>query len=281
MNKVKNEIKENFTIIPNGLIQDKTLSAEAKALYILLASKPQEWVFYHSKLAKELGWSQNTLRKYMNELCKSGWVSKVGEERVSGKFVPSDYIIKGVKTTAVKKSQRKIYTGEPISYKEILSNKERDNTTPQKKVSSVSLSLEDLEKVLISPYFNNDSNFFFSLKKLNYFNAMLERLLAKKKKGFTPVQVVVEFYKQLKKLVEPYVSEKVWNRKFFSRNSKSAKDILDIAEGDLALALSLVYRAGGRLKSKKLDWTLETCVKRSPDLLIEMREEVGDYERKR
>ena len=105
---------------------------------------------------------------------------------------------------------------------------------------------------------------------------MLERLLAKKKKGFTAVQVVVEFYKQLKKLVEPFVNEKVWDRKFFGRNSKSAKDILDIAEGDLALALSLVYRAGGRLKSKKLDWTLETCVKRSPDLLIEMREEVDD-----
>jgi uncharacterized phage protein (TIGR02220 family) len=119
-NKLRNKIKDNFTIIPNDLILDQSLSDRSRFIYALLASKPDGWTFYNKSLAKEAGYTVDTLRKYITELVDVGWISKTGQDRVDGKFTSNDYELHATKTTvSVKDGHGKKPSREnPDTYKE-------------------------------------------------------------------------------------------------------------------------------------------------------------------
>ena len=71
----------NYQVIPRELIFDNTLSDRARFLYCYMASKPNDWEFYMTPMAKEIGYSVETLRKYLNELIENGWLVK-GEQKI-------------------------------------------------------------------------------------------------------------------------------------------------------------------------------------------------------
>jgi predicted transcriptional regulator len=92
MNKLNNKIKENFTTIPNSVIRNKALSDRARFLFCYMASMPNDWQFYQSAMAKELGYTKDTLRKYMEELLSTGYLIRE-QRREKGKFDSYDYTI--------------------------------------------------------------------------------------------------------------------------------------------------------------------------------------------
>jgi predicted transcriptional regulator len=92
MNKLNNKIKENFTTIPNIVIRNKALSDRARFLFCYMASMPNDWQFYQSAMAKELGYTKDTLRKYMEELLATGYLIRE-QRREKGKFDSYDYTI--------------------------------------------------------------------------------------------------------------------------------------------------------------------------------------------
>jgi predicted transcriptional regulator len=92
MNKLNNKIKENFTTIPNSVIRNKALSDRARFLFCYMASMPNDWQFYQSAMAKELNYSKDTLRKYMEELLTTGYLIRE-QRREKGKFDSYDYTI--------------------------------------------------------------------------------------------------------------------------------------------------------------------------------------------
>jgi len=92
MNKLNNKIKENFTTIPNSVIRNKTLSDRARFLFCYMASMPNDWQFYQSAMAKELNYSKDTLRKYIEELLTTGYLIRE-QRREKGKFDSYDYTI--------------------------------------------------------------------------------------------------------------------------------------------------------------------------------------------
>jgi len=92
MNKLNNKIKENFTTIPNSVIRNKSLSDRARFLFCYMASMPNDWQFYQSAMAKELGYTKDTLRKYMEELLSTGYLIRE-QRREKGKFDSYDYTI--------------------------------------------------------------------------------------------------------------------------------------------------------------------------------------------
>jgi hypothetical protein len=92
MNKLNNKIKENFTTIPNSVIRNKSLSDRARFLFCYMASMPNDWQFYQSAMAKELGYTKDTLRKYMDELLTTGYLIRE-QRREKGKFDSYDYTI--------------------------------------------------------------------------------------------------------------------------------------------------------------------------------------------
>ena len=92
MNKLNNKIKDNFTIIPNEIIRNKNLSDRARFLFCYMASMPNEWKFYQGVMAKELGYTKDTLRKYIEELLQTGYLNRE-QRRETGKFDSYDYTL--------------------------------------------------------------------------------------------------------------------------------------------------------------------------------------------
>lgn len=94
MARVRNENKGN-EIIPRNLIFDERLSDRARFVYCYMSAKPVDWDFVLAPMARELKYSVDTLRKYLNELIASGWITK-GEQKhdeVTNKFGCNEYTI--------------------------------------------------------------------------------------------------------------------------------------------------------------------------------------------
>jgi hypothetical protein len=92
MNKLNNKIKDNFTIIPNEIIRNKNISDRARFIFCYMASMPDDWKFYQGVMAKELGYTKDTLRKYIEELLETGYLNRE-QRREVGKFDSYDYTL--------------------------------------------------------------------------------------------------------------------------------------------------------------------------------------------
>ena len=123
MNKLNNKIKDNFTIIPNDIIRNKSLSDRARFIFCYMASMPDDWKFYQGAMAKELGYTKDTLRKYIEELLTTGYLHRE-QRRETGKFDSYDYTLNF--TPSGKKADTvKIRNGEkPTREKSVLINKD-------------------------------------------------------------------------------------------------------------------------------------------------------------
>jgi DNA-binding MarR family transcriptional regulator len=115
MNKLNNKIKDNFTIIPNEIIRKKSLSDRARFIFCYMASMPDDWKFYQGAMAKELGYTKDTLRKYIEELLETGYLNRQ-QRRETGKFDSYDYTLNftpsGKNTDTVKNRNGKKPTRE-------------------------------------------------------------------------------------------------------------------------------------------------------------------------
>ena len=91
MAKVNNKTK-GFGSIPRDVVYDKELSDRARFVYVYMACKPENWEFYQDKVAEELGYGKDTLRKYLDELIIRGWITE-NEQQNDGKFGCLEYVI--------------------------------------------------------------------------------------------------------------------------------------------------------------------------------------------
>jgi len=80
-NHLRNHLKSEFAQIPNALIEDRELSATARALFCYLAVKPDDWKFKMKDIADALLISIPTLRKVIAELSAIGWIDDGGQNR--------------------------------------------------------------------------------------------------------------------------------------------------------------------------------------------------------
>ena len=123
MNKLNNDIKKNFTIIPNDIIRNKSLSDRARFIFCYMASMPDDWKFYQGAMAKELGYTKDTLRKYIEELITTGYLRRE-QRREEGKFDSYDYTLNftpsGKKADTVKSRNGE----KPTREKSTLTNKD-------------------------------------------------------------------------------------------------------------------------------------------------------------
>lgn len=91
MAKVNNKTK-GFGSIPRDVVYDNELSDRARFVYVYMACKPENWEFYQDKVAAELGYGKDTLRKYLDELIIRGWITE-NEQKNDGKFGCIEYDI--------------------------------------------------------------------------------------------------------------------------------------------------------------------------------------------
>ena len=77
-------MKSNFTQVPNEIIENVSLSALARLLYIYMLSKKEGWSFYRSSMANVLCCSRQKLNKVVKELIDAGLMERRGQDRGKG-----------------------------------------------------------------------------------------------------------------------------------------------------------------------------------------------------
>jgi len=86
-----------------------------------------------------------------------------------------------------------------------------------------------------------------------------------KPKTLTPIQQIIKYYIHAQEFDDlPGWNEKAWNRANFGRFAKCAKTLLETFENDTEKVYQCIDAVKKELTQKKLDWTLETVVKRAP-----------------
>lgn len=96
--------------IPKRLVFDNALSDRARFVYVFMACKPDDWEFFLEPMAKEIGYSVETLRKYINELVSSGWLEKGKQQNGNGVFGAVEYILKESNFTDTEKTRHGNFT---------------------------------------------------------------------------------------------------------------------------------------------------------------------------
>ena len=96
---------KKFQVIPRELVFDNSLSDRARFVYCFMASKPDGWDFLLNPMAKELGYSVDTLRKYINELIDGGWLKKGEQNNNDGMFGAVVYTLLSTKNTDTGKTR--------------------------------------------------------------------------------------------------------------------------------------------------------------------------------
>lgn len=163
MAQVINKTK-GFGSIPRDLVYDNELSDRARFLYIFMACKPEGWEFFQDSMCAELGYSKDTLRKYLNELVQRGWIVEEGQQNTNGKFGANVYTIEvkidgveklpcGKNTDTVKNRNGKNHTQINIDNKEINSNKEINKNNNNKRETVSDLFPENNEELKFNNWF--------------------------------------------------------------------------------------------------------------------------------
>lgn len=78
--------KENFTTLPNALLQDKNLSCRDRGLLVWMLSKPQDWNFSHKAILAELQFDKKgAIQASINNLSRIGYLEII-QERNNGRL---------------------------------------------------------------------------------------------------------------------------------------------------------------------------------------------------
>lgn len=91
---IKKKHDNNFTTIPNAIIEDKTLSPEARWTLIYLLSKPKDWVVRVTDIRNFSGFGRDKSYQMLRELCEAGYIEKVQQRQEDGSFGEIEYLVK-------------------------------------------------------------------------------------------------------------------------------------------------------------------------------------------
>jgi hypothetical protein len=86
--RVKNE---NFTTINNAVLRDTSLSLKAKGLMVMVMGLPETWDFSIAGLAKIVKEGKDSLYAAIDELERSGYVTKARRHNEKGQFMGVEY----------------------------------------------------------------------------------------------------------------------------------------------------------------------------------------------
>lgn len=82
-----NQLRDNFTQIPNELLTDSRLSNGAKVVYCYVASKPTGWKVWNTEIQQSLNIKDSgTMSKYWKELIETGWIDRTRTKSNNGQF---------------------------------------------------------------------------------------------------------------------------------------------------------------------------------------------------
>ena len=94
MNTLRNTIKDNFTRVPNEVVNDSNLSAKAKGIFLYLISKPDDWNFYVDQITTAFSDGKTAIQSGIKELEKSGYLVRRRVYDEKNRIVSWEWIMK-------------------------------------------------------------------------------------------------------------------------------------------------------------------------------------------
>jgi hypothetical protein len=92
-----NTSKHNFTPISNQLIQNQSVSLEAKGLIMFIISLPESWIIYKCQVQSALKMNKTKFNRVWKEAVDAGYIKVIKERADKGRF-NYHYIISDVLT---------------------------------------------------------------------------------------------------------------------------------------------------------------------------------------
>jgi hypothetical protein len=171
MANIHNELN-NYQIVPRDLIFDKTLSDRARFVYVFMVCKPDDWNFYLEPMAREIGYSVDTLRKYINELVASGWVVKGSQSNKNGTFGAVKYTIKATKISDTENfrhgnNQPQINKDIKEIKTEIIKEKEDTIISSKKEKRFVKPTIQEIQAHILEKGYTFDAEAFYAFYESN------------------------------------------------------------------------------------------------------------------
>ncbi len=87
------EKRNDFTIVRNGLLRDKTMSLKAKGLLITMLSKPDGWDYTPQRAPNHPLEGRDAIASGLNELERHGYLVRRKTRDRFGRFTDVEYII--------------------------------------------------------------------------------------------------------------------------------------------------------------------------------------------
>ena len=92
-NKIKSGRKKGFVVLFRSAAQDDRLSLEARGLFALMVSLPENWSYTVAGLAKKAGCGREKARRLLQELQTVGYLVREQSHDGGGKFSGSVYVL--------------------------------------------------------------------------------------------------------------------------------------------------------------------------------------------
>ncbi|MCL1935102.1 MAG: helix-turn-helix domain-containing protein [Defluviitaleaceae bacterium] len=148
---IREEKKENFTIMKNHHFKNKGLSLKAKGLLSQMLSLPEEWIYTIKGLATLCDDGETSVRTAMNELKTHGYVEYKGRvQDEKGQFGEARYIIREIPVNPVdndepvkEKSKGKSKAKNTSKLTLIKSEKQEENVVNTKDVPNFDLPISE------------------------------------------------------------------------------------------------------------------------------------------
>ena len=123
------ERTNNYTVMSNYHLRDKTLSLKAKGLLSLMLSLPETWDYTLSGLARISLEGKDAIRAAVVELEKAGYIQRGQTTDKAGKFSGNEYIIREY-PTAQAPSLEEPSSENPTTEKPATGSTQTGNTSP-------------------------------------------------------------------------------------------------------------------------------------------------------
>jgi hypothetical protein len=152
---IRNEVSDNFSVLPNHLMNDERLSADELGLLVYLLSKPNDWRVQTSQLQARFGIGRDKTKRIIRQLEQYGYIAKDLQRAEGGQFASNRYIVSDSPLTENPLTDYPLTVNPSLTKNRVLQNTEYTNqegSSVRKKYSVDDISLTDERRAYAEKY---------------------------------------------------------------------------------------------------------------------------------
>ena len=88
----KSTLKENYSVVPNNMLNDEGLDADCLAVMVYLLSKPNNWIVKPTNIQNRFKFGRDKTYRVINQLVKRQYIVRE-EHRTDGKYTSFSYYV--------------------------------------------------------------------------------------------------------------------------------------------------------------------------------------------